>query len=252
VIRDQNHQMESELEQARKAQLALLPQKMPELPGLRIVSKYMPMDQIGGDFYDLFEFSDEKIGFVVGDVTGHGIPAAIISSMASGLFKTFASPNSPPSETLLKVNDMLLLHSQEDKFATVFYGLFDLKTHRLEFITAGHPEGFIIRPKTKEVFTLYIKSPLLGIFPNDIVRFQDASFQLEPGDKLFVYTDAIYEIPNDQDKQTMYGTSHLEKALQHYCDLPIEELLETIYHDALEFAKLTTFDDDITLLGMEI
>lgn len=249
-LADLNAQITEDLEQARVTQLALLPQSFPDFPSIRIAAKYFPMQETGGDFYDVIHLGNDKVGLVVADVTGHGVSAALISAMISGLVKTFSSSDTSPSTTMGAVNQTLYEKIPEDKFATAFYGIFDQKSKILRFSSAGHPDGYIIRQGCAEVISLKTEGLMLGAFSNDIAHFSDGSIRLETGDKLFLYTDGITEIANTQGE--MFGNERLIKLLLQHCSQSLSELLQMVYVHVLKFSGREQFDDDITMLGAEI
>ncbi len=242
--------MDEELEQARIAQLALLPQKQPDNPYIEIAAKFIPMDEVGGDYYDWYELKDERVGLVIADVTGHGVPAALISSMTAGLFKTHAPLIKSPLSLLNTINDALYERIPDQKFVTAFYCTYDPHTRILTYSSAGHPPLYILRSKTKELITLSTDGMILGVFLSEMNRLTEKQIELIPGDKVFFYTDGIVEITNAEG--IPFGIQKLESFLVNNAHLSIEALLEAIYSSVLNFSAKTKFDDDITLLGLEI
>ncbi len=251
IIHAQQQQTQDELKQARDTQLSVLPQKIPKVPFLNIVSKYLSMDQIGGDLYDVLKLSEDKLGILVADVTGHGIPAALISCMSSSLFKAFTTAEDSPEVTLALVNDQLDSRIPEGKFVTAFYCTYDAPTHTLTYSLAGHPAGYVIRPSVPEIFTLGGNEGLpLGVFGNDIAEFIGNSFTLQQGDKVFLFTDGIVEMTNHQEE--MFGEERLESFLLDNSQLAINVLLDEVYYYVLSFSQKLAFNDDITLVAFEI
>lgn len=249
-LRKIHMQMMDELEHARTTQSTILPQKMPVIPGLGIASKYVPMEQIGGDFFDVVTLPDSKVGFLVADVTGHGISAALISFMASSLFKTFCMQNSSPDLTLKNINNFLYEKIEEGKFVTVWYGIYDLEKKILTYTSAGHPPAYLIRRGTQEIIPLTAGGTCLGPFPSELNPLDPDSVKLSPGDKIVVYTDGIIECSNDQKEQ--FGAERLEDFLKKEAHLDVQESLDSLYSQTLEFSGKSSFGDDITLLAFEI
>ncbi len=238
-----------ELEQARKTQLALLP-SIPAIPGCHIVAKYEPMEQIGGDFYDIFEFNSHAVGIVVADVTGHGIPAALISFMVSSLFKTTAPKLRDVQTTIVQINNALEGKIPEDKFATTFYCIYDAHTRMLTYSTMGHPPGYLVRCQTQEILQLKSNGILLGILPIQQDQYGSHAIQLLPGDKVFLYTDGLIEMPSQDGK--IFGKKRLEAFLFDHRHLAIDDLIEAAYLHVLKHANAVDYIDDITIVGLEL
>ncbi|MGK5092806.1 SpoIIE family protein phosphatase [Deltaproteobacteria bacterium TL4] len=244
-------QIEQELAQARITQLSLLPHLKTKLASVRLASKYMPMDQLGGDLYDFLDFREEKVGIFIADVTGHGVEAALLTFLVSGLFKTFAPGVHSPTIALKKLNEALLKKIQGNKFVTAAYCIYDAKTQTLKFSSAGHPEGYLLRHKTQELLPLKTGGTILGSF-EDMPLFEDLSLSLFPGDKVLMYTDGILETTNPHGE--MFGKKRLKEALKAHSDLPMAELIETLYLRILTHMgnPQMKLNDDITLVGFEI
>ncbi|MBF0287168.1 MAG: SpoIIE family protein phosphatase [SAR324 cluster bacterium] len=238
-----------ELEQARKTQRALLPAP-PSIPGCLIATKYEPMEQIGGDFYDIFELNRHEIGLLVADVTGHGIPAALISFMVSSLFKTTAPKLQDIEETIFQVNNALEGKIPQDKFATTFYCIYNTHTNELTYSNMGHPPGYLIRPQTQEILELQSGGILLGILPIKRNQYKSSSVLLKPGDKVFLYTDGLIEMPNQSGN--IFGRKKLEEFLLNHQHLPINDLIEEAYLYILTYSGAEAYTDDITLVGLEL
>lgn len=246
-----HNKMLDELEQARVTQLALLPQEMPKMSGIKLAAKYVPMAQIGGDFYDILTIKKETFGIFIADVTGHGVSAALLSFLISGLFRNLAPEIASPAITLKTLDKALYQKMPDGKFATAFYCVYDAANQTLTYASAGHPPCYVVRPQTHEVFPLNKgRGTLLGILSPQKNIFREASFQLFSGDKLFLYTDGIIETVNQEEK--LFGQRHLERLLRKHCSLPINELLETVHSHVLSYSRTQTLEDDITLFGLEV
>lgn len=242
--------VQEELKQARETQQTILPHKLPDIPNANIYCKYQPMDQIGGDFYNIFELFGNQFGIMVADVTGHGVPAALISFMISTIFQSSAKLSDSTDIVVQKTNDALHNKLQEDKFATMFYAIYDANTRIIRFTNAGHPDALVVRPKTKEVYYLSTKGLFVGPFDSSIASYEQKSFQLTPGDKLLLYTDAILEVADESNEQM--GKSHLVNFVRDNCELPIDQLIDLIYEFGIKHSQDNSYGDDFTLIGMDI
>lgn len=249
-IQTAHQEMLAQLEQARTTQKTLLPQRMPEIPGVQLTAKYAPVEQIGGDLYDVLKLGQDKLGIFLADITGHGISAALISFMVSGLFKNIAPEAESPQTALHHLNHSLYGKLPEEKYATAFYGVYEGDTHSLTFVSAGFSPGYLLRKSERMVFPLRSTGMLLGVFANSIADYQQEILPLQPGDKVFLYTDGLIESKNAFGE--MFGQHRLERFLQQHTHLPIKELLEAVYAHALEYSEYSKFDDDITLIGLEL
>ncbi|NND08815.1 MAG: SpoIIE family protein phosphatase [Saprospiraceae bacterium] len=238
-----------ELERAKLAQQFLLPTELPTSTTVRFASLFVPMQEIGGDFYDVIELPNEKYGLLMADVTGHGLPAALLTFMSSTTFKNAVVDCSSPARCIGLTNERLFRKMPDDAFVTMFYAVFDSENHKLTYVQAGHPEGYIIRSGTKEILPLRTGGTLVGAFSADEVNFIEKEIDIEAGDKVVLYTDAITDILDRcEDAQETEFISFL----QAHADLSLESLFNRIYDFGLTRGKLTTYPDDFTLLGMEV
>ncbi|MBF0287452.1 MAG: SpoIIE family protein phosphatase [SAR324 cluster bacterium] len=251
IIKEKQEQTKAELKQAKDTQLAVLPQKIPKLPYMKIVTKYSAMEEIGGDLYDILELSEDKVGILVADVTGHGIPAALISCMSSSLFKATAASDILPKDVLTYINDQLETRMPDGKFVTAFYSTYDAARETLFYSIAGHPPGYVVREATGEIFPLQENTGVpLGVFSGDIASYDDASMKLQKGDRVFFYTDGIVEISDPQEE--MFGNARLKEFLLANSKTPIENVLDELYSHVLQATSHQEYDDDITLVAFEI
>jgi PAS domain S-box-containing protein len=239
-----------ELDQARLVQQFLLPHELPQSPSVHFASLFIPMDQIGGDFYDVIEIKEGVYGLLIADVAGHGIPAALLTFMSSTTFKNSAPGILSPAEALSLTNQKLFQKMPEDAFLTMFYAIYDSHTKELRYCQAGHPEAYILRPRTQEIFGLSSGGTLVGIFSNDEISYSEKSLQLETGDQLIIYTDAIIDALDNI--ENLDQKDHLKPFLLQHSHLPLEELFEELYRHGLQKMGKKSYKDDFTLIGLEI
>jgi PAS domain S-box-containing protein len=237
-----------ELTQAKYAQHFLLPQQMPQKSNVRIASKFVPMAEIGGDFFDVIEIEQNKYGVLVGDVTGHGITAALLSFMSAISFKNTAPKFLSTREVIQVVNDMLLGKMHDYNFVALFYAIYDADSGELTYTQAGTPPGLLVHTDTKKVIPLETRSSLIGLFPE--LEASEKRVTLSPGDRIILYTDAITEIANSDG--TLFGVDGLKSLIVEHSELTIENLVEKIYTAGLAYSGQSHYQDDFTLVGMEI
>jgi len=242
--------MNFELEEARRVQNFILPSSLPNSNKISFSSVFEPMDQIGGDFYDILEISEGVYGVLIADVTGHGIQAALLTFMTSFAFKNAALKTTSTAKVVTATNERLYNKMPRGSFITMFYAVYDSNDKTLTYTQAGHPEGFVIRPGTKEIISLTSASPLVGAFSSESVHYSESKIQLEVGDKLLLYTDAILELWNADN--VMMNRADFTSFLSNNSHHPIAELLERIKLFGLSYSGKETFNDDFTLVGFEV
>jgi PAS domain S-box-containing protein len=239
-----------ELDQARRVQNFILPSSLPKTTTVKFSSVFEPMDQIGGDFYDVIEISEGVFGILIADVTGHGIQAALLTFMTSFAFKNLALQTSSSAKVVAGTNEKLYNKMPRGSFITMFYAVYDSHQKSLTYTQAGHPEGFVIRPSTKTIIPLKTEGQLVGAFSEDMVSYTEASIQLQTGDKLLLYTDAILEVRDAEG--VMIKKDDFISFLLTNAHLPISDFLEKIKLFGLNFSGKNAFKDDFTMVGFEV
>ncbi len=252
--------MEQDLAHASFVQQSILPTKFPESKTLEFYAKFEPMTHIGGDFYDVFQIKPGLFGVMIADVTGHGASAALLTLMASHVFKEAAKNSSNPEDVLRKTNQELYKKIPPGKFITMFYGVINEVRKTFSYCQAGHPCAYLIKGSDQTVHELTTNCSLLGVFDDSMARFEQKTISLTQGDKVVLYTDALVEA-KAQDK-TYLGSKHLNTLLSAAALYPIEQLLEQLYKSGLLFIESgevhegnptsVNYQDDMTLLGFEV
>ncbi|MBN1479758.1 PAS domain-containing protein [candidate division KSB1 bacterium] len=250
VLEKFQSEMNAELEQARRAQEAILPPNKPQSEYMEVGVKFVPLSQIGGDFYDIVQITEYSYGFLIADVTGHGIPAALLTFMSATAFKNSAVGVLSTSDVIEDTNMRIFNKMPGGTFATMFYAIYNVLTRELTYTQAGHPPALLIRPRQQKVTTLATKGSLVGIFSGDMVQYGEGTSILEPGDVVILYTDAISESIGRR-----YEGQDIEKLIEFIrqrINVPLNDLLEDVYHYALECNAKQLYEDDVTLLGFKI
>jgi PAS domain S-box-containing protein len=252
--------MEQDLAHASFVQQSILPTKFPDSKSLKFYAKFEPMTHIGGDFYDVFQIKPDLFGVMIADVTGHGASAALLTLMASHVFKEAAKNSSKPEDVLRKTNQALYKKIPPGKFITMFYGVVDEVSKTFSYCQAGHPCAYLIRGDDQTVHELTTNCSLLGVFDGSMASFEQKTIPLAPGDKVVLYTDALVEA-KAQDK-TYLGNEHLNTLLSDAAICSIDQLLEQLYRSGLLFIEggkidadnpsSASYQDDMTLLGFEV
>lgn len=243
-------QIQEELEEARHIQQNIVPLQLPQLPNAQLVCKFAPMARIGGDFYNIFNLGNGKYVIMIADVSGHGIPAALVASLISGAFTNNAGTENSTEMVVHAINAYLSDLLPPRFFSTMFYGIYDSQNHLFQYTSAGHPDGLVIRTKTNDFYSLSTGGMVLGVVKNEMAQYKEKTFQLESGDKLLLYTDGIYEVTNAHEERL--GKKGLNDFLQNHASLPISTLVDELYHYGLQFSGKDRYNDDVTLVGLEV
>ncbi len=235
---------EQELEVARLIQSHFLPKTLPDLPGWRIAACYQPAREVGGDFYDVIPLPDGRFGFVVGDVTDKGVPAALVMSATRSLLRAAAQRLVEPGEVLERVNEQLCPDMPEKMFVTCLYGVLDPTTGHLRFANAGHDLPYV---KTANgVVELRARGMPLGLMVG--MPYEEKEIVLAPGDSVLLHSDGVVEA-HDPDRG-MFGFPRL---MQTVADSPSgQELIDIVLRDLDEFTGPGALqEDDITMVTLE-
>ncbi len=225
-----------ELGLARKIQQSIIPRMTPKINGLVIAAWYKPMESIGGDFYD-FHQSGENLGFIMADVSGHGVPAALIVSTLKTAFWFQEHNLNLPEKLLLSMNE-ILKGKAGNEFVTACYGYIDFKNRVLKTSNAGHSDLLIYRQSEGNI-----------IFSNPIFGSQE--IQLETGDRILLYTDGLFEVSNKSEE--LFGEERLCNLLKENPQLPALEFGDLLLRAVMNWSKnKEQLDDDIALIVIDI
>ncbi len=247
--RDQLLFIRHELSIATEIQTSILPKTFPPFPDRKefdIYAKMIPAREVGGDLYDFFLIDKSRLGCIIGDVSGKGIPAAMFMAVSKTLLKATALKGIPPDSCLESVNNILVDDSLPSMFVTVFYAVFDTRNGSLEYCNGGHNPPYIIG-KDGQVRKLDHRG---GVFLGSVknLEYESNVTMLQPGETLFLYTDGITEAMNPS--EDMFEESRTEEALQRHHALPLEQLVENVVKDVQAFAGSQEQSDDITCLAI--
>jgi len=250
-LRNRINIMDSELDMARSIQQKLIPIAN---PSDRFCSLYLPMEAVGGDLYDFILYDDGSIGIFLIDVSGHGVPAALITTMLKSTVVESRRFGANPAGVLLHMNG-LLARQTPDYFVTAFYGIFEPESRKLTFSNAGHhPPAVVMRNKIERLSRA--RSFPLAIMDNDELSEAGTSYSncgviLPRNAKLVIYTDGLVEAKPLGDSGPPFGKI-MDGLLMKYYPLTCQELVENVYRDLVEFRNGTRFDDDICLISVDV
>jgi sigma-B regulation protein RsbU (phosphoserine phosphatase) len=232
-----------ELETARKIQMSTLPEAPPRIAGLDLAARYVPATEVAGDFYDFLPGEGRRTGVLVADVSGHGVPAALVASMLKVAVAAEAPHAASPARLLSEMNQ--IFHGKlRNQFITAFYAFLDLEAGRITWASAGHPPALLWRRSEGRVEELAQGGLVMGRLRRAV--YSEASLPLEAGDRLLVFTDGILEALSPAGE--MFGDERLQEFLAGHAALPAERIAEALPARIAEWTGRSAFDDDLTLV----
>ncbi len=246
---DQLISIRQDLQTAREIQLAILPKTFPPFPGrteFSIFASMIAAKEVGGDFFDFFMIDNDRLGFVIGDVSGKGVTAAIFMAVSRTLIRATGIKGISTEECMSYVNRLLCSESVSSMFVTVFYGILNTANGEIEYVNAGHNPPYILSGEdvTKVEMTEGI---ILGCLED--FNYRSKKVQLNPGDLLYLFTDGVPEAFNMQEE--MYGEERLISFLQDHKMHSIEEIVKESNLSVTEFSDGMAQSDDITILAIK-
>jgi len=240
--------IENDLKTARTIQLDILPSRFtfdPPCPSIAIHAVLEAAREVGGDFYDFF-LCGRKLFIAVGDVSGKGVPAALLMAISKAYLKAFAVQTRSPMEALRQLNDELAAENDEGMFLTVFCALMDLETGECVYANGGHNPPFILRRSGDVELVPPVKGPLIGLDTGK--RFDEGRVTLAPGDLLVVYSDGVVEA--EDTSQALYGEERALAALVRLRGQGPRAIVDALLEDVRAFTREAAQSDDITLLAV--
>jgi sigma-B regulation protein RsbU (phosphoserine phosphatase) len=237
-------QLESELELSQAVQRALLPQQVPSIEGLTISAFSRPAQIVSGDYFDFVNFKDGTHGFVIADVSGHGVSAGMQMTSLQMAFQMLVPEKNSPLEVLKRVNELFIHNINFTTFATIFLGKFDSRTRTLTYANAGHNSAYLYRTATKEEIWLHPTGPAIGLMEGFNTYLENA--RLDEGDILLLYTDGVTEAENSQG--IPLGDKELAEIIRQNAGLSAEQLIQKVLQDLKDYTNGSPLADDVTLV----
>lgn len=235
----------SDISRTMQEALLVIPE---EIDGIEFSYFYRSATQgalIGGDFYDIFELSKDKVGIMIGDVSGKGLEAGTLSAFVRDTFMTRAMSGASPADAMQTANDLLIKISPESMFVTGFFGLLEIGTGRLTYCCAGHPPPILQNKRERKVELLRNYNIVLGAF--DFVSYSNSALELALEDhSLILYTDGVTDVRRDAE---FFGESRLLELVQKSASIGVTQLPETIFSEILKFGE-GRLPDDIAILAI--
>ena len=240
--------LKSDLSIASEIQQAILPRVFPPFPEdcqfMDIAASMNAAKDIGGDFYDFFRLDQDRIGFLIADVCGKGIPAAIFMAVSRTVIRTTGLRGLSPAECIDISNKLIAADSVDCMFVTVFYGIYNIRTGEVTYCNAGHNPPHILKSDCTIEILPKPKSMVVGAFK--LAKYKEDTLQLEKGDTLVMFTDGVTEAMNPNREE--FGIERLNDSLKDVAYRSCAEIIETLKGDIKDFADGAEQSDDITML----
>ena len=238
--------LEEQVEIARQVQSRLLPHATVKMPGIEIATEYKPAEVVGGDFYDVFANDAERTSVVIGDVSGKGIPSALLMGVIHGAVRTaqWQSAATSHEEESQKLNRLLCDRASGNTFASMFWCVYDEPLQSLRYVNAGHCPPVLIGQRNGKLVTTRLDKggPVLGLLP--YAHYEAATVAISDGDLLVMYSDGLVEAANDAEEE--YGDARLLTLLQTHLEQTPAQLRESILGSLAAFASVDVVQDDLT------
>lgn len=246
---DQLVAIQQELEVARHIQKTIVPRQFPPFPERRefvVHAEMIPARKVGGDFYDFFLIDDDHLGFVIGDVSGKGVPAALFMAVSKTVLKATALRGVPPAECCEQINRILFMESVEEMFVTAFYGVLNTRTGEVAYCNAGHNPPYILRQDGHVEVTASTEGLMLGLLEN--WNYQAKQIVLKRGDGIILFTDGITEALDRA--SNLFSEARLEECLKRFQPSAVKEIVAGVMAEVETFAAGAPQADDMTVLSL--
>ena len=245
----EKQRIEESLKLAADIQMGMLPSTFPAFPernDFDLFAGIIPAKEVGGDFYDFFLIDKKHLCFVIGDVSGKGIPAALFMALTKTQIKASSSRRRTPGDVLFRANNDLCHENESGMFCTLFYGIMNMETGEVTYANAGHNPPYIINKSGEPVQIETTGGIALGVMEE--MEFESATFTASKGDSIFLYTDGVNEAMNEADEE--YSYERLEDYLKENSTGSITDMVNKNLESVKEFAGSAPQSDDITVLAL--
>ena len=245
----EKQRIEESLKLAADIQMGMLPSTFPAFPernDFDLFAGIIPAKEVGGDFYDFFLIDKKHLCFVIGDVSGKGIPAALFMALTKTQIKASSSRRRTPGDVLFRANNDLCHENESGMFCTLFYGIMNTETGEVTYANAGHNPPYLITNSGEPVQIESTGGIALGVMEE--MEFESATFTISKGDSIFLYTDGVNEAMNEADEE--YSYERLEDYLKENSTGSMTDMVDRNLESVKEFAGTAPQSDDITVLAL--
>jgi len=249
----EKERMSRELEIAREIQLSLLPTAFPEMEAVEVAAACESATEVGGDYFDLIAIDNRRVGVVIADVSGKGVPGLLVMGVARSVIRAQARQHLSPREVLIRANDIIAPDIGKGMFVTVLYGVLDVERRAFAFANSGH-NPLVIMKRSGPVPYEIIKTQgrpvgfMAGAFFDD--RLEETSLPLEEGDTIFAYTDGIVDAMNKNDEE--FGIDRVLETLTEKRAATVQEITDALLQRIATFVGDRPQTDDMTLLAITL
>lgn len=238
--------IQQELDVARRMQQSIVPTRFPDRPDVQIYARMIPAKEVGGDFYDYFWLDDFRVGLVIADVSGKGVPAALFMAVSRTLLRATAPTAIGPGDCLQTTNNLLSQDNDATMFVTLFYGILDTRTGRMNYVNGGHTPPYLVMPDGAFSQLPNTGGMALGVMEG--IPYQEGVCLLQPGTTLLLYTDGVTEAFDADDQE--FSERRLEDVLKSSQSTDVEPLVGRVFDAVEQFAQGVDQADDITSLAV--
>ncbi|RMD97749.1 MAG: hypothetical protein D6814_08895, partial [Calditrichaeota bacterium] len=249
----ERERLQRELEIARDVQLNFLPRTTPKMPSLQIASICIPANEVGGDYFDFVQINEHKLGIIIGDVSGKGIPAAFYMTLTKGILKSLITENISPRQVLIKANELFYQNAKRGVFISLIYGIFDVREKTFTFVRAGHNPPIHWQQHNRQARFLMPTGIAIGLEAGDIFpsRIEERKVPFSPGDVFVFYTDGFSEAMDKNQQE--FGEQRLVEVLTEAPKLEnVHSMLEAFQNRVKVFSDSTLQHDDMTMIVVRI
>ncbi|MFQ5709053.1 MAG: PP2C family protein-serine/threonine phosphatase [bacterium] len=235
--------LEQDLERAREIQMRLLPKESPQVKGFDLAGISYPAREVGGDYFDFIQINQHRWGIALGDVSGKGIPAALLMSNLQATLRGQALTSPSLTECVSKSNHLLYLSTDPEKFVTLFYAVLDSQNGIFQYVNAGHNFPYYL-DNANNFHELTLGGPILGMLPD--YPFEEGGITLSPGELVVIYSDGVTEAENEL--EVMLGEKRLQQTVKENKQLSARKIIDSICASINEFTGPVKQADDITIV----
>jgi len=244
----EKERLERELQVAADIQMSILPSVLPVLKNFDFGGRILPARQVGGDFYDVFDLGDNKLGVVIGDVADKGVPSAIFMARAHALIIAEAHSDTPPGEVLRRVNKHITRLEKSIQFVTALYGVLDTETGEFSYARAGHEPPLLLHEHGDVHRLPHQPGMALGLWEN--ITLDEYRLFLPQGSLLVLFTDGMTDCRNP--KGEPFGLERIKKTMMGLINLPAQEGCDQLFESLMKYQNGSKQDDDVTLVAVHV